>query len=437
MTRGVESSFHEIDAEKFSGINFDMARRLNIDSATYDFYVAEVDSRKLFVKRLKNEYRTKPFYRSALKKEFEIGRTLHHASLPSYVGFFGDYVAMDFVEGKSLSKLMSEGSVWLKDERNVAKLLGQLIETVEYLHRHNVVHCDIRAANVMITSMSGNVVLVDFDKCFTDWFDKTSGSASVYGVDETQRGSVQIDFNGIGLLVEQLCEYVPKGHRRKYKRIAELCRSANRDADAIVAELNSKSVKRYVPYYVSSLIVVAVLGVGAVLLTKEGGNGEGGNGDDGVERLPEIVGEQETATVGAGGAAIDTIEREPAPALPAAAEKAAVAEGVKADNGRATGAYDDVIENELSVVAPLLVNAELIVESADQIPNEKKEGLARDIDNEYAGAIQKIRRLLKELDSSLTDESINAILSRSQRYRSVSQAKERLVGMLLKHSTDK
>lgn len=428
MSVGVESSFHEIDAEVISGIDFDEARRLNIDSDTYEFYEVEASGRRLFIKRLKKEFASKPFYRSALKKEYEIGRALRHASLPSYKGFYGDYLALDYIEGKSVSKMTRDGDRWLKDEQNVDRLLTQLIETVEYLHRHNVVHCDIRDANLMVTATVGNLVLIDFDKSFTDWMDKTSGSPAVYGVDETRVGNPQIDFNGIGMLVDGLIKHLPRARQRRYKRIKDLCLAENSDSRAVIAALNSGGGNRAWWYYTAGIMAFSAVAFGLFFLKSPTGK----NHEDDYPTT-EIVGNYKESPQVQPDSKIVEKEGSATGNMPLKAESIGLTEN-KAPTDDKTVAekaqYEDLIENELSAVTPMLVNAELITESAIQVKQEKLENIIEEIEKGFTAASQTIRKELKEKNPELTGQRITDILETSERYRTVSRAKETLVRQL-------
>ena len=47
------------------------------------------------------------------------------------------------------------------NERLVAGYVGKILEGLDYLHQNNVVHCDLKAANIL-TTKTGNVKLSDF-----------------------------------------------------------------------------------------------------------------------------------------------------------------------------------------------------------------------------------------------------------------------------------
>lgn len=204
-------------------IDFDNAVKLRGGGSTCDLYRTRWQRREVFVKRLKEEFRAKPLYLDALDKEYEIGVNLKHPSLPEYREFHWDYIVMDFIDGETLDELIKRKDPWLADERHVLKLLRELLSVVDYLHLHNVVHCDIKPDNIMITSNNRNLVLIDFDKSYTDSLNDTSGNPSKYGLKVEEIGRASIDFHGIGRIVERLKREIPGFKFSKYKQFEEAC----------------------------------------------------------------------------------------------------------------------------------------------------------------------------------------------------------------------
>lgn len=203
-------------------VDFASAKRLDAGGSTCDVYECIVQRRRVFVKRLKAEYRDNPLYRSAFNKEYDLGVELSHPSLPRYVGFGGDYIVMDFIEGDTLADLIKRGDKRLKNKKFVIKLLGELIDAVDYLHYRNIVHCDIKADNIIISPYADRPsTLIDFDKAYSSWLDSTYGNAAKYGCDNCADGT--IDFRGIGLIADKL----------GVKRVAEACRKESVSADYI------------------------------------------------------------------------------------------------------------------------------------------------------------------------------------------------------------
>lgn len=232
-------------------VDFSVATKLDAGGSTCDVYVCTIQHRRVFVKRLKEEFRNKSFYRVAFNKEYDLGVTLSHRSLPRYVGFGDDYIVMDFIEGQTLADLIKRDDSRLKNRRFVKKLLGELVDVVEYLHNRNIVHCDIKADNVIVSPYAdGPVTLIDLDKAYSSWLDSTHGDAGKYGCAECADG--QIDFKGIGLLAGKLGS----------KRLAKVCGERTVTVDSVRRALKGHS---HWPA-VAVLVAVAVAGVAGTLL---------------------------------------------------------------------------------------------------------------------------------------------------------------------------
>ncbi|MDE5806355.1 MAG: protein kinase [Paramuribaculum sp.] len=214
---------NEYSIERSQGIDFDEAVRLPGGGSTCDIYKTRWQRRDVIVKRLKEPLRSKPLYLDALDKEFDIGVNLRHPSLPDYREFHRDYIIMDYIDGETLAVMIKRNDPWLTKEKNIVAMLRELIDVVDYLHRHNVVHCDIKPDNIMITTNNHNLVLIDFDKSYTDALGDTSGHPAKYGLTKDEKGRVAIDFRGIGMLVERLKSTIPGFKLRGYKQFVKTC----------------------------------------------------------------------------------------------------------------------------------------------------------------------------------------------------------------------
>lgn len=244
-------------------IDFSQATKLHGGGSTCDIYVTTLHRRKVFVKRLKAEYQDMPVYRSAFDKEFDIGVNLKHKSLPEYREFGGNYIVMDFIDGKTLADLLKNKDPWLSKERNVILMLSELIEVVDYLHQHNITHCDIKPDNIMITAGNRNLMLIDLDKCYTDWLNDTSGAASKFGLTKDKTGDVSLDFRGIGQIVELLIKTFPALKNNRILKFKEICFKKNIDVDELKSSLEPKNSN--LKYWLMVLPLIALIVSGMVI----------------------------------------------------------------------------------------------------------------------------------------------------------------------------
>lgn len=232
-------------------VDFDVAKLLDVAGSTCDVYECTVQRRRTFVKRLKAEYRNNPLYRAAFSKEYDLGVSLSHPSLPRYVGFGGEYIVMDFIEGDTLADMMKRDDKRLKNKRFVRKLLRELIDVTEYLHYRNIVHCDIKADNIIISPYPDRpATLIDFDKAYSPWLGSTHGNTAKYGCDNCEDGA--IDFKGIGMIAEKLGLW----------KLARVCNRSDVTADELRQVLNSGSSR----WAIGGIATLIIAGVGGLVL---------------------------------------------------------------------------------------------------------------------------------------------------------------------------
>jgi len=68
------------------------------------------------------------------------------------------FIAMEYIEGRSLEALIKSGPLKLKDVQRIAL---QIVEGLHEAHRRQIIHRDIKPANIMITE-AGRVKIMDF-----------------------------------------------------------------------------------------------------------------------------------------------------------------------------------------------------------------------------------------------------------------------------------
>lgn len=252
-----------------SEIDFDAAELLDGGGSTCDIYRTRWQRHTVFVKRLKEEYRAAPIYLDALDKEYEIGVRLKHESLPTYLHFHRDYLVMEYIDGKTVAELIRIKDEWLGKEQNVRKLLKELVDVVGYLHRQGVVHCDIKPDNILITNNDRNLVLADFDKCYTDSLDDTSGHPAKYGLSIDKVGRTALDFRGIAHVVKSIKASFPKLKLKWLDKFLKGCNQEDITADTLSEILEENKRTRNMLLPVGLVVLIIILGTGVFwFLTK-------------------------------------------------------------------------------------------------------------------------------------------------------------------------
>jgi len=103
--------------------------------------------------------------RDQFRREAQVLATLRHPGLPRVIDHFEErghaYLVMDFVQGESLAERLERLKGRPLPEHLAVGWTQQLLDALEYCHRHNVIHRDIKPHNAIVTP-DGRVVLVDF-----------------------------------------------------------------------------------------------------------------------------------------------------------------------------------------------------------------------------------------------------------------------------------
>lgn len=87
-----------------------------------------------------------------------------HSQIPQLFAYFeykGEfYLVQEYMAGHSLSQELVPGQPLPEEE--VFKILSELLEVLEFVHRHNVIHRDICPRNIIRRQRDSKLVLIDF-----------------------------------------------------------------------------------------------------------------------------------------------------------------------------------------------------------------------------------------------------------------------------------
>src|SRR4030043_1961307 len=96
-----------------------------------------------------------------LKEAQAIGRLFHPNIVTVYdIGrdYETIYIAMEFIEGDPLSKVIEEKKL---EMREIANLGIQVAETLDYAHQRGIIHRDVKPSNILVKP-SGQIIITDF-----------------------------------------------------------------------------------------------------------------------------------------------------------------------------------------------------------------------------------------------------------------------------------
>ncbi|MBZ5498600.1 MAG: protein kinase [Acidobacteriia bacterium] len=118
--------------------------------------------RKVAIKLLPEELRKDPSARKRLLREAKSAAILDHPFICKVYEADEcddhDYIAMEYIEGRTLQDRLVEGPLPLGDLIHVAT---EVAEALQVAHDHGIVHRDLKPANVML-GRSGHIKVMDF-----------------------------------------------------------------------------------------------------------------------------------------------------------------------------------------------------------------------------------------------------------------------------------
>jgi serine/threonine protein kinase/formylglycine-generating enzyme required for sulfatase activity len=125
----------------------------------------EVPGEYFAVKVLKAEIREYPESLALLREEVRKTRSLQHPNIVGVYSLNSDhgevYVLMEYLEGKTLATLLQEDFGRGMPLDRAWPLIRDVCAALAYAHDHNVIHSDLKPANVFITT-AGRAKLLDF-----------------------------------------------------------------------------------------------------------------------------------------------------------------------------------------------------------------------------------------------------------------------------------
>lgn len=123
-------------------------------------------NRQCVVKRLKPQHQsTMQWVEQAFEREARMLEALgRHGRIPDLLGFFQEqqefFLVQEFISGDNLRSHLIRGQQW--DENRVIFILQNILEVLEFVHQHGVVHRDIKPDNLILQKPNNQIVLIDF-----------------------------------------------------------------------------------------------------------------------------------------------------------------------------------------------------------------------------------------------------------------------------------
>lgn len=212
-----------------------------------------------------------------LRREYEIGKTLSHASIVSTLNFeedtpVGPAIVLEYIDGVTLREYLLESrslsqSKHPKSKANNVHILHDILSGIDYLHHRGILHNDIKPDNIIINKL-GNVRIIDFglSSSYDSIYSGVIGGSEGYTAPEILNGNghagAPSDIYSLGLIIREL---FPK----KYKKISAKCIQINPS----FRYQSISELKRAIlladskPYLIASIITLAIIAFFALLPT--------------------------------------------------------------------------------------------------------------------------------------------------------------------------
>lgn len=146
-----------------------------------------------------------------LRREYELSIGCDHPNIVHVYTIennlpFGTGIVMEYIEGRTLDKYLTEKPS--KKERN--RIFSELLSAVGYLHKRGVIHNDLKPENILITRVDSSLKLIDLGLADSgaEYAMRTLGCTPRYASPELQTQSSVIDAHSdiysIGVIMQEI-----------------------------------------------------------------------------------------------------------------------------------------------------------------------------------------------------------------------------------------
>jgi serine/threonine protein kinase len=160
------------------------------------------------------QYESDPGFFSRFQREENIGLTLDHPNIVKILRAADKsrpYLVMEYLEGQTLAAGLRERAPM--SEAEAVRIVSQICEGLDYLHRKGVVHRDLKPENVMLCK-NGTIRIMDFGIAKSEnarrltfgGFSGTMGTPDYIAPEQVQgkRGDSRTDIYALGAMLYEM-----------------------------------------------------------------------------------------------------------------------------------------------------------------------------------------------------------------------------------------
>lgn len=225
------SKFHDYQRMPFKGAGYSV------------LYTVLSGGRKLFLKALNRDLGASAEHLARLRREYWILEKLYgNEHVVRCIGWredaeVGPCIVMEYVDGESLTDYLKTNP----SNKEKKRILNELLDALDFIHKHQIVHNDLKSENILVTRNGHNVKLIDFGYADSDsHLDKATGGTKAFAAPELvhqETTDVTSDIYSLGFIIKLLFPHrygwvVRKCQRKdapeRYQRVSEIGKAIGR-----------------------------------------------------------------------------------------------------------------------------------------------------------------------------------------------------------------